>query len=77
MSSTSLPSWGAALLKPGTYDATVVSARVSLKDTISWLKIVFEVTDEHGEVRRSSLSLFRCRPSRPLATATQPKVGVA
>jgi hypothetical protein len=44
--------WEASILKAGTYDATVVSARVSPKNSIAWLKIVFEVTDENGEVRQ-------------------------
>ena len=44
--------WEASILKAGTYDATVVSARVSPKNGITWLKIVFEVTDENGEVRQ-------------------------
>ena len=44
--------WEASILKAGTYNATVLSARVSLKYAFTWLKIVFEVTDENGEVRQ-------------------------
>jgi hypothetical protein len=51
--------WEASILKAGTYNATVLSARVSLKYAITWLKIVFEVTDENGEVRQiEDLSLL-------------------
>lgn len=43
--------WEASILKPGIYDANVVSARVNSKNEITWLLIVFQVDDVHGEVR--------------------------
>jgi hypothetical protein len=56
--------WEASILKAGTYNATVLSTRVSLKYAITWLKIVFEVTDENGEVRQiEDLSLLDAPPS--------------
>ena len=56
--------WEASILKAGTYDASVVNARVSPKNSIAWLKIVFEVTDENGEVRQiEDLSLLDAPPA--------------
>ena len=62
----SAEAWEASILKPGVYDATVVSARVNPKNVITWLNIVFEVTGEHGEVRQiESLSALDAPPSSP------------
>jgi hypothetical protein len=58
--------WEAEVLKPGTYDATVKYAHVNQKNEITWLKIVFEVVNENGEVREiGDFSALEAPPSSP------------
>src|SRR3954447_11591607 len=58
--------WEATILQPGTYNAVVTDARVSRKNDVAYLKTVFEITDELGDVRQIvDFSSLDAPPSSP------------